>query len=143
MFCTQMSGLENLMLLKLFLAFTLVPFLEIYLLIKIGAYIGAFNTVMIVILTGFLGALLARYQGLQTILRVRENLDRGEIPASEMLDALLIFLAGVVLLTPGFLTDIAGFMILIPRTRSLFKVWIRRKFTHWIDKKRVNISLYR
>ena len=131
------------MLLKLFLAFTLVPFLEIYILIKIGSYIGAFNTVMIVILTGFLGALLARYQGLQTILRVRESLGRGEIPASEMLDALLIFLAGVVLLTPGFLTDIAGLMILIPRTRSLFKVWVRRKFTQWVDQKRVNISLYR
>lgn len=131
------------MLLKLFLAFTLVPFLEIYILIKIGSYIGAFNTVMIVILTGFLGALLARYQGLQTILSVSESLGRGEIPASEMLDALLIFLAGVVLLTPGFLTDIAGFMILIPRTRSLFKAWVRRKFTQWVDQKRVNISLYR
>ncbi|NVM27031.1 MAG: FxsA family protein, partial [Desulfobacterales bacterium] len=89
------------MFLKLFLAFTLVPFLEIYLLIKIGSYIGAFNTVVIVILTGFLGALLARYQGLQTIQRVRESLQRGEIPAGEMLDALLILLAGIVLLTPG------------------------------------------
>ncbi len=142
MFCTQMSGLENLMLLKLFLAFTLVPFLEIYLLIKIGAYIGAFNTVMIVILTGFLGALLARYQGLQTILRVREHLDRGEIPASEMLDALLILVAGIVLLTPGFLTDIAGLILLIPRTRSLFKEWVRRKFAQWINQNRVNISFY-
>jgi len=131
------------MLLRLFLAFTLVPFLEIYILIKIGSYIGAFNTVMIVILTGFLGALLAKYQGLQTILRVRESLQRGEIPASEILDALLIFLAGVVLLTPGFLTDIAGLMLLIPRTRSLFKIWIRRKFTQWIDQNRVNISFYR
>jgi UPF0716 protein FxsA len=131
------------MLLKLFLAFTLIPFLEIYLLIKIGSYIGAFNTVMIVILTGFLGALLARYQGLQTILRVRESLNRGQIPASEMLDALLIFLAGVVLITPGFLTDIAGLIILIPRTRSLFKVWIQRKFTQWINQNRVDISFYR
>lgn len=131
------------MLLKLFLAFTLIPFLEIYLLIKIGSYIGAFNTVMVVILTGFLGALLARYQGLQAILRVRESLNRGQIPASEMLDALLIFLAGVVLITPGFLTDIAGLIILIPRTRSLFKVWIRRKFTQWINQNRVDISFYR
>jgi UPF0716 protein FxsA len=130
------------MLLKLFLAFTLIPFAEIYLLIKIGSYIGAFNTVVIVILTGFLGALLARYQGLQTILKVRESLNRGQIPASEMLDALLIFLAGVVLITPGFLTDIAGLIILIPRTRSLFKVWIRRKFTQWINQNRVDISFY-
>jgi len=130
------------MFLKLFLAFTLIPFLEIYLLIKIGTHIGAFNTVMIVILTGFLGALLARYQGLQTIQRVRKSLDRGEMPASEMLDALLILLAGIVLLTPGFLTDIAGLMLLIPRTRYLFKIWIRRKFAQWIDQNRVNISFY-
>ena len=130
------------MLLKLFLAFTLIPFLEIYLLIKIGSHIGAFNTVIIVILTGFLGALLARYQGLQTLLRVRESLHRGEIPASEMLDALLILLAGIVLLTPGFLTDIAGLILLIPRARSLFKIRIRRKFGQWIDQNRVNISFY-
>ena len=130
------------MFLKLFLAFTLVPFLEIYLLIKIGSYIGAFNTVVIVILTGFLGALLARYQGLQTIQRVRESLQRGEIPAGEMLDALLILLAGIVLLTPGFLTDVAGLILLIPRTRSLFKIWIRGKFAQWIDQNRVHISFY-
>jgi UPF0716 protein FxsA len=117
------------MFLKLFLAFTLVPFLEIYILIKIGS-------------SGFLGALLARHQGLQTIFRVRESLNRGEIPASEMLDALLIFLAGIVLLTPGFLTDIAGLIILVPRTRFLFKVWVRRKLSQWINQNRVNISFY-
>lgn len=130
------------MFLKLFLAFTIVPFLEIYLLIKIGSHIGAFNTVMIVILTGFLGALLARYQGIQTIVRVKESLGRGEMPASEMLDALLILVAGIVLLTPGFLTDLAGLFLLIPRIRSLLKVWIRRKFTQWINQNRINISLY-
>ena len=130
------------MLLKLFLAFTLVPFVEIYILIKIGSYIGALNTVVVVILTGLLGALLARYQGLQTALRVRESLQRGEIPGSEMLDALLILLAGIVLLTPGFLTDAAGIMLLVPRTRSLCKQWIRRKLTRWINQRRVNISFY-
>ena len=130
------------MLLKLFLAFTLVPFVEIYILIKIGSYIGALNTVVVVILTGLLGALLARYQGLRTALRVRESLQRGEIPGSEMLDALLILLAGIVLLTPGFLTDAAGIMLLVPRTRSLFKQWIRRKLTRWINQRRVNISFY-
>ena len=130
------------MFLKLFLAFTLIPFVEIYLLIKIGSHIGALNTVIIVILTGFLGALLARYQGLQTVLRVRESLHRGEIPASEMLDALLILLAGIVLLTPGFLTDIVGLILLIPRARSLFKIRIRRKFAQWIDQNRINISFY-
>lgn len=130
-------------LLKLFLAFTIIPFVEIYLLIKIGSYIGAFNTLIIVILTGFMGALLARHQGLKTMLRVRENLARGEMPAEHLLDALLILLAGIVLLTPGFLTDLAGFMILIPLTRSHFKRWLRKKFDNLITQNRVNVTLSR
>lgn len=131
------------MFLKLFLSFTIIPFLEIYLLIKIGSHLGAFNTVILVILTGLLGALLARFQGLQTMLKVRESLNRGEMPAEELFDALLIFLAGVVLLTPGFLTDLAGLIILIPNTRLLFKRWLRKKFDEWINKNRIDISLYR
>ena len=131
------------MLLKLFLAFTIIPFLEIYLLIKIGSYVGAFNTLIIVILTGFLGALLARYQGLQAMLKVRESLARGEMPAEHLLDALLILLAGIVLLTPGFLTDLAGFLILIPTTRLHFKRWLRKKFDNLITSNRVNVTLFR
>ena len=129
------------MLLRLFLAFTIIPFLEIYLLIKIGSYVGAFNTLMIVILTGFLGALLARYQGLQAMLKVRESLAHGEMPAEHLLDALLILIAGIVLLTPGFLTDLAGFLILIPTTRFHFKRWLRKKFDNLITPNRVNVNL--
>ncbi len=130
------------MLLKLFLAFTIIPFIEIYLLIKIGSYLGAFNTVMIVILTAFLGALLARHQGLQTMVKVRESLERGEMPAEELLDALLILLSGIVLLTPGFLTDLAGLMILIPITRLMFKRWLRKKFDEWISRKRIDVTFH-
>ena len=130
------------MLLKLFLAFTIIPFLEIYLLIKVGSYLGAFNTVMIVVLTGFLGALLARYQGLQTMLKVRESLGRGEMPAEELLDALLILLAGIVLLTPGFLTDLAGLLILIRTTRLEFKRWLRKRLDDWISQKRINVTFH-
>ena len=130
------------MLLKLFLAFTIIPFLELYLLIKIGSYLGAFNTIIIVILTAFLGALLARFQGYQTMLKVRESIRRGEMPAEELLDALLIFLAGIVLLTPGFITDLVGLMILIPNTRLIFKRWLRRKFDDWINRNQLNITFY-
>jgi UPF0716 protein FxsA len=129
-------------LLKLFLAFTIIPFIEIYLLIKLGSYLGAFNTVIIVILTAFFGALLARYQGFQTMLRVRESLERGEMPAEELMDALLILLAGIVLLTPGFLTDLAGLMILIPSTRLMFKRWLRKKFDDWTSQKRIDVTFY-
>ncbi len=99
------------MLLKLFLAFTLIPFAEIYLLIKVGAVIGAFNTVALVILTGFIGAYLARMQGMQTMFRVRSSLQQGNMPAEDLIDALLIFVAGIVLLTPGFLTDAGGLIL--------------------------------
>nr|HID59793.1 FxsA family protein [Desulfobacterales bacterium] len=129
------------MLLKLFLAFTVVPFLELYLLIKIGQYLGAFNTVLIVIGTGFWGAYLAKIQGLRTMIRVREALDRGELPADEMLDALLIFIAGVVLITPGLITDITGLLILLPKTRLMFKRWLRKKLDQWAARNRANIII--
>ena len=119
---------------KLFLAFTLVPFIEIYLLIKIGAQVGAFNTILIVILTGLLGASLARLEGIKIMTKVRDSLNRGDLPAEEMLDAMLIFVAGVVLLTPGFITDLAGITLLVPQARFWFKRWLRKKFDEWIER---------
>ena len=115
------------MLLKLFLAFTIIPIIEIYLLIEIGSMFGALTAVALVILTGFLGAFLARMQGLQTLYRIQESLREGRMPSGELLDALLIGIAGLVLLTPGFLTDSAGFLLLIPATRNVIKNWLRRQ----------------
>ena len=115
------------MLLKLFLAFTIIPIIEIYLLIEIGSMFGALTAVTLVILTGFLGAFLARMQGLQTLHRIQESLREGRMPSGELLDALLIVIAGLVLLTPGFLTDSAGFLLLIPATRNSIKYWLRRQ----------------
>ena len=115
------------MLLKLFLAFTIIPIIEIFLLIEIGSMFGALTAVSLVILTGFLGAFLARMQGLQTLYRIQESLREGRMPSGELLDALLIVIAGLVLLTPGFLTDSAGFLLLIPATRNSIKYWLRRQ----------------
>jgi UPF0716 protein FxsA len=120
------------MLFKLFIAFTLVPVIEIYLLIKVGSQIGALNTVILVIATGFAGAYLARMQGLHTMYRVRASLDRGVMPTEDLLDAMLIFAAGMVLLTPGFVTDALGLLLLIPETRRWFKDFLKRKFDRWI-----------
>ena len=99
-------------------------------------------TILVVITTGFIGAYLARLQGIKTMMRVRESLNRGELPAEEMLDALLIFVAGIVLLTPGFITDVAGIIILIPNTRAWFKRWLRRKFDQWISENRSNMIVF-
>ena len=115
------------MLLKLFLAFTIIPIIEIYLLIEIGSMFGALTAVTLVILTGFLGAVLARKQGLQTLFRIQESLREGRMPSGELLDALLIVIAGLLLLTPGFLPDSAGFLLLIPATRNSIKYWLRRQ----------------
>ena len=115
------------MLLKLFLAFTIIPIIEIYLLIEIGSMFGALTAVTLVILTGFLGAFLARMQGLQTLYRIQDILREGRMPSGELLDALLIVIAGLVLLTPGFLTDSAGFLLLIPVTRNSIKYWLQRQ----------------
>jgi UPF0716 protein FxsA len=127
------------MLLKLFLLFTLVPLMEIYLLIKIGGQIGASSTILIVIFTGFLGAYLARMQGASTMNKVRLNMARGVAPTGELVDALLIFVAGVVLITPGFLTDLAGFTLLVPPARKVIKDWLRKKFDAAVQSGNVRI----
>ena len=130
------------MLLKLFLAFTLIPVIELYLLIKLGATVGPFNTLLLVILTGAAGAYLAKLQGLEAMFRVKTRLQQGETPAEEMLDALIIFIAGIVLLTPGLLTDISGLLLLLPATRRKFKIWLRQKFDQWIQSSNVHIGRY-
>lgn len=119
------------MLLKLFLAFTLIPVAEIYLLIKVGSQIGAVKTILLVLLTGFAGAYLARIQGLQTLLRMRLSMQQGQLPTEDLLDAALIFIAGVVLLTPGFITDAAGLLLLIPETRFYAKRFIKKRLEAW------------
>lgn len=128
---------------KLFLLFILVPAAEIYLLVKVGSVIGPFATIILVILTALAGAHLARLQGMSTMLRIRENLDQGFMPAEELLDGVLIFLAGMVLLTPGFLTDIAGLLILLPAPRNIFKRWLRKKFDEWRQNPNVRITFHR
>ncbi|MBU2521843.1 MAG: FxsA family protein [Proteobacteria bacterium] len=130
------------MLLKLFLAFTLIPVAEIYLLIKIGYSIGAFNTVLVVIITAFVGATLARIQGLQTMLRIKASLQQGITPTEDLIDAFIIFLAGIVLLTPGFITDITGLLLLFPVTRYHFKRYLRSKFDEWVKNQAINIRRF-
>lgn len=115
------------MLWKLFLAFTIIPVSEIYILIAIGGQIGILPSIGLVILTGIVGASLARSQGLQTLGRIRDSFRQGVVPGEELLNALLIAIAGIVLLTPGFLTDAAGLFLLIPATRTLCREWLKRR----------------
>ena len=121
----------------LILLFTLVPIIELALLIKIGQYIGVGYTLAIVILTGIAGAFLARSQGLRILRRIEDDVNRGIMPTEEIFDGVMILSGGILLLTPGLLTDLIGFMALIPLSRHLIKVWLRRKIERLISEGRV------
>ncbi|MFH2093190.1 MAG: FxsA family protein [Pseudomonadota bacterium] len=130
------------MLLKLFLCFTLIPVCELYLLIKIGTVIGGLNTILLVILTGFAGAWLARMEGMNTLVKLRTNLAQGLMPAEELIDAVIIFAAGIVLLTPGLITDCFGLLLLWPPSRNWFKRKLRKKFDDMRLQGNINITRF-
>lgn len=112
---------------KLLAIFIGIPFIEMLILIKLGEVMGFGWTVMLVIVTGILGAAAARVQGLKAWIAIQNELNQGRMPGEQMLDALLIFVAGLLLITPGLLTDLTGFSLLIPVTRGLIKNWMRGK----------------
>ena len=99
------------------LLFIIIPLLELYLIIKVGSYIGALWTVIIVIMTAIIGVNLLRMQGLSTLKRAQQNMEQGVMPAMEMLEGLALAVGGALLITPGFLTDTLGLICLIPATR--------------------------
>jgi UPF0716 protein FxsA len=130
------------MMARLFLLFTVVPLLELYILIKIGGYIGAFPTVGLVVLTALLGFVLARFEGLRKLTQIKRSLSLGIVPAEEMLDGVLIFVGGVLLIIPGVLTDLFALILLIPYTRTIFKRWLRRRFDRMIATGNVRLHYY-
>jgi UPF0716 protein FxsA len=105
---------------KLLLLFTAVPVIELYLLIKVGEEIGTMNTVVLVIVTGIIGASFAKSQGAQIIAKIRSALNQGQLPGRDLLQGAMILAGGILLVTPGFLTDLAGLSLLFPPTRKLY-----------------------
>ena len=128
------------MLFRLFLCFTLIPMIELYLLIQVGSVIGGFNTILLVIISGFLGAWLARMEGMNTLVRVRTNMQQGIMPTEDLLDGLIILIAGIVLITPGLLTDAMGLTLLWPVSRNAFKRFLRKKFDEWASNNTIDIT---
>lgn len=124
---------------KLFIAFAIIPVMEIYVLVKMGSVIGTLNTIILVLISAFIGASLARSQGAATMQKVRESMDQGRMPAEELLDAFMIFGAGLTLLTPGFITDTLGILLLIPFTRKYIKSWLRKNLQEWMKKPNVHV----
>jgi UPF0716 protein FxsA len=112
-----------------FLLFLAIPLVEIWLLIKVGGVIGALPTVALVVLTAVIGAALVRHQGLATLQRLQATLGRGETPAIEMVEGVLLLAGALLLLTPGFFTDALGFACLIPPLRRALALWLLRRIT--------------
>ena len=113
---------------RLLLLFIAVPAVELILLIEIGQRIGPLATIGLIMGTGIVGASLARQQGVSTIARLRRDLEGGRLPAEPIVDGVLILVAGAVLITPGVLTDLFGFLLLIPACRRLVKRSLKRRF---------------
>lgn len=118
---------------RLLLLFTLVPLAELWLLIEIGQWIGTWPTIFIVASTGFVGVLLARSQGLSVLYRIRDELYQGDLPGEALIDGACILIGGAFLLTPGLITDLSGFLLLIPPTRRLIKAAARRYLQRKLD----------
>jgi UPF0716 protein FxsA len=127
---------------RLVLLFTIVPLAELYILIKIGGHIGGFNTVLLVIMTAVLGGWLARLQGLRTLQQIQSSLSRGQIPAEELIDGVLILTGGILLVTPGVLTDLFALILLFSYTRTYFKRWLRRRFDRMVASRDVRLHYH-
>ena len=106
--------------------FVVVPLVELILLGKLSGAVGFFSTVMIVVVTGMLGARLARSQGTQAWLRIQKEFEAGRLPKAELVDGLMVLVAGVLLVTPGVLTDLTGFAFLLPPIRALVRPFLVR-----------------
>lgn len=111
------------MLLILAALFIGLPVLEIWLLIEVGGSIGLLATLAVCVVTGVVGAWLARAQGGHVLRRVQERIAQGEVPARELVDAMMILVAGVLLMTPGFVTDGVGVLLLLPPVRAVVRRW--------------------
>ena len=117
-----------------FLSIVLVPIVEIYLFIKIGAQIGAFNTILLIFVTAITGIIYARYEGLNTLRSAYSQIIKQETPAYEIISGAAIAFAALLLIIPGFATDIIGFLIILPVTRKL----ILKKISTKIKKKQAD-----
>ena len=118
------------MLLPLFLLFTLMPLLELWLLVQLSEVFGFWTTIGVVLLTGMVGAALARWQGWQAMQRIQEGMRQGMLPAQAMGDGVMILVAGVLLITPGVITDVVGLALLVPPVRLI----MRKGLQLWLAK---------
>ena len=109
---------------KLLILFVIVPVTELYILIEVGKKIGSLTTIGIIILTGIIGAYLVKSQGFMILRKIQNDLNEGIMPGDSLIQGVIILAGGILLLTPGFVTDIIGFIFLIPVSRRVVKKYL-------------------
>jgi len=109
---------------KLLILFVIVPVTELYILIEVGKKIGSLTTIGIIILTGIIGAYLVKGQGFMILKKIQNDLNEGIMPGDSLIQGTIILAGGILLLTPGFVTDIVGFIFLIPASRNIVKKYL-------------------
>ncbi|WP_226667064.1 FxsA family protein [Metabacillus litoralis] len=123
----------------LMLLIIVIPALEIGILIFSGNTIGAIPTILLIILTGVIGAWLAKQQGIETLRNAQQQMQYGQVPGSAIIDGLCILVGGLLLLTPGFITDTVGFLLLFPISRNKIKPLLLIMIKKMIDRNQITI----
>ena len=118
-----------------FLLIISIPLIEIYLFIKVGSYIGAFNTVSLIIITAIIGVIYARYEGFNTLKSGMSHLIKNQMPIYEIISGAALAFAALLLILPGFATDVIGFLLIFPPTRKLFFKKVTNKYSNQNNKK--------
>lgn len=121
------------MLLVLFAVFVLGPIVELAVLIQVGAAIGVLNTIGLLLLSGILGSWLAKRAGLSVLHRVQAAMAEGRVPATELIDGLLILIGGALMIAPGFVTDVLGMSLMLPPVRAMVRRILRHRFELRVD----------
>ncbi|MCP4321843.1 MAG: FxsA family protein [Psychromonas sp.] len=103
---------------RLFILFTAVSLLEIFVLVNVGSFLGAWPTIALVIVTAFIGSALVRSQGLQLVQKLQQRMASGEMPGQQLIEGIMLIITGVLLVTPGFVTDLCGLLLLQPSIRA-------------------------
>lgn len=124
---------------RLALLFILIPIAELALLVWLGSVMGFWPTMGLIVITGIAGAALARAAGVKVVHEIRAEIAAGRMPVNHMLDGMLVLVGGVVLLTPGILSDLFGLALLVPATRAMIRRLVRRKMQKLVDARRVEV----
>lgn len=124
----------------LMVLFVGMPLLELWVLVTLGSRVGWGPTILLVFVTGVVGAGLARSQGVQTLLAIQRDMASGVMPAPRLMDGVMILVAGAMLITPGIITDVTGFLLLVPATRQIIRNYLRIKLEKKLQEGSVSFS---